>query len=169
MPRANKKFGTGGAATITRGGQKQINKQETRFGSVLGNEKNVPNINLNKYIGKKEGGDIMVMTKPSKMGKPVMKPGMSTAKDGMKKPTPMAMPMMKKGGMMKDDMAQDKKMVKKAVKMHDDQLHGGKKTDLSKLKKGGCTKMARGGGIEVRGKTKGTMVKMCGGGMKKGK
>ena len=41
----------------------------------------------------------------SKMGKPTMKPGMSTAKDGMKKPTPMANTMMagaptgmKKGG-----------------------------------------------------------------------
>ena len=51
-----KKFGTGGGVGITRGGQQQINKQQTRFGSVLGNEKNVPNINLNKYIGKKEGG-----------------------------------------------------------------------------------------------------------------
>jgi len=29
-------------------------------------------------------------------------------------------------------------------------------------KKGGCVKMARGGGIEVRGKTKGTMIKMKG-------
>ena len=53
----------------------------------------------------KEGGRMAV----SKMGKPVMKKGMSTAKDGMKKPTPMAdtamapaMPMgMKKGGMTK--------------------------------------------------------------------
>jgi hypothetical protein len=65
---------------------------------------------------------------------------------------------------MKMDMAQDKKMVKKAVKMHDDQLHGGKKTNLKGLKKGGmCSggaakKMARGGGIELRGKTRG---KMC--------
>ena len=66
-----------------------------------------------------------------------------------------------KGGMTKDDLAQDKKMVKKAVGMHDKQMHGGKKTDLKGLKKGGmcCTKkMARGGGIEVRGKTKGKMV-----------
>lgn len=63
----------------------------------------------------------------------------------------------KEGGDMKD-LAQDKKMVKKAVGMHDKQLHGGKKTDLASLKKGGCTKMARGGGIEVRGKTRG---KMC--------
>ena len=73
-------------------------------------------------------------------------------------------------GEMKKDLAQDKKMVKKAVGMHDKQLHGGKKTNLSTLKKGGMAcapkKMARGGGIETKGKTKGTMIKMCGGGMK---
>ena len=57
-----------------------------------------------------------------------------------------------------EDVKMDKKTVKKAVKMHDDQLHGGKKTDLKSLKAGGCAKMARGGGIEVRGKTRG---KMC--------
>ena len=51
-----KKFGTGGSANITIGGKGQISKQRTRFGSVFGNEKNVPNVNLNKYIGKKEGG-----------------------------------------------------------------------------------------------------------------
>ena len=51
-----KKFGTGGSANITIGGKGQINKQRTRFGSVFGNEKNVPNVNLNKYIGKKKGG-----------------------------------------------------------------------------------------------------------------
>lgn len=51
----------------------------------------------------KEGGRMAT----TKMGKPVMKPGMSTAKDGMKKPTPMAdtsmggMGMMKKGGSVK--------------------------------------------------------------------
>lgn len=39
-----------------------------------------------------------------------------------------------------EDMAQDKKVVKKAFKMHDDQLHDGEKTDLSKLKKGGRVK-----------------------------
>ena len=63
----------------------------------------------------------------------------------------------KEGG--KADMAQDKKTVKKAVGMHEKQLHGGKKSDLAALKKGGMAKkMAKGGGIEVRGKTKG---KMC--------
>jgi hypothetical protein len=82
---------------------------------------------------------------------------------------------MKKGGMAKKgmkeggmaDMAQDKKTVKKAVGMHEKQLHGGKKSNLTTLKKGGMTKMksggmakkmAKGGGIEVRGKTKG---KIC--------
>jgi hypothetical protein len=38
-----------------------------------------------------------------------------------------------------DDLAEDKKLIKKAFKMHDDQEHGGKKTNLSKLKKGGVT------------------------------
>ena len=39
-----------------------------------------------------------------------------------------------------EDMTQDKKVVKKAFKMHDDQQHDGEKTDLSKLKKGGRVK-----------------------------
>jgi len=42
------------------------------------------------------------------------------------------------------DMAQDKKVVKKAFKMHDEQAHGGEKTDMSKLKKGGRAKMKTG-------------------------
>lgn len=168
MPSNKKSFGTGGNVNYTYGGKGQINKQRTRGGSIFGVQKNIPNESLNKFAGKKEGGEIMATTKPSKMGKPVMKPGMSTANDGMKKPTNTDMPMMKKGGMTKhEDVAMDKKIVKKAVKMHDDQLHGGKKTDLAALKKGGCTKMARGGGIETKGKTKGTMVKMCGGGKAK--
>ena len=71
----------------------------------------------------------------------------------------------KEGGAMKDDMKQDKSMVKKAVGMHDKQLHGGKKTDLAKLKKGGKTSCYSSGGyvraadgIAKKGKTKG---KMC--------
>ena len=88
-------------------------------------------------------------------------------KMGYMKKGGMAKKGMKEGGMMdKKDMAQDKKTVKKAVGMHEKQLHGGKKSDLAKLKTGGMTKMksggmakcAKGGGIEVRGKTKG---KMC--------
>jgi len=87
----------------------------------------------------------------------------------------------KGGGMAKEDMkmdkAQDKAMIKKAIGMHDKQEHKGEKTDLSALKKGGkVKKMAGGGSVSSRadgcaskGKTKGTMVTMCGGGMYKGK
>lgn len=68
-----------------------------------------------------------------------------------------------KGGktMDKSDIKQDKAIVKKAIGMHDKQLHGGKKTNM--------TKLARGGGVEIKGKTKGKMVTMCGGGMAKKK
>ena len=73
---------------------------------------------------------------------------------------------MKQGGAAHSDVKMDKKVVKKAVGMHEKQLHGGKKSDMSKLKSGGMAvkKMARGGGIEIKGKTKGTMVKMKKGG-----
>jgi hypothetical protein len=68
----------------------------------------------------------------------------------------------KEGGMMdKKDMAQDKKTAKKAIGMHERKLHGGKKSDLTKLKKGGMAKgcgYAKGGGIEKKGKTKGRII-----------
>lgn len=51
-----RKFGMGGSASISHGGKGQINKQITRAGSIYGQQKEVPNISLNKYIGKKEGG-----------------------------------------------------------------------------------------------------------------
>jgi len=54
------------------------------------------------------------------------------------------------------DVKMDKKVVKKAVGMHDKQMHGGKKTNLATLKKGG--------GVEVKGKTKGKMIAMKKGG-----
>ena len=89
------------------------------------------------------------------------------------------MNLFKEGGAMKSDIKQDKSMAKKAVGMHEKQLHGGKKSDMSKLKKGGmpmlmkdgkkvpafaAKKMARGGGVEIKGKTKGSMIKMKSGG-----
>ena len=59
----------------------------------------------------------------------------------------------KKGGEMKhSDIAKDKPMMKKvaakAVKGHEKRLHG----------------MAKGGGVEIKGKTKGKMIKMAKGG-----
>ena len=83
----------------------------------------------------------------------------------------------KGGGMAKSDMkedmkmdkAQDKAMIKKAMKQHDAQEHkGGKGTSL-KLAKGGSFRTSA-NGVAKKGLTKGTQVKMCGGGMmKKGK
>ena len=108
----------------------------------------------------------------SPMGKPVMKKGMDMAKDGMKKMASGGMTMvmkggkevpdfaadgkgkMKHGGMAKADMKQDKGMMQKAVNKHEGRLHKG----------AAMTKLAKGGGIESKGKTKGTMIKMKSGG-----
>ena len=127
------------------------------------------------------------------------------------------------------DVQEDKKLIKKAFRMHDKQEHKGAHTNLTKLKKGGimaketmgpktmskdvesgsnkntkfgqsalqkrgltkgkelgtsgktvgleteknmksytkATKMAKGGGVESKGKTKGKVIKMCSGGKAK--
>ena len=80
----------------------------------------------------------------------------------------------KEGGAMKhDDIKEDKVLIKKAFNMHDKQLHENKKTDLTKLKKGGMTmkKMAMGGmsrmeskgehPVQKRAKQGAEMVKMA--------
>ena len=111
-----KKFGTGGDVNSTMGGQNRIGKQRTRFGSTLGYEKNIPNINLNKYTGKKEGGKIMA----DKESKAEMKKEMA------------------------EDKKQDVAMIKKAFKEHDAQEHkGGKGTKIT-LAKGGIMKETMG-------------------------
>ena len=90
----------------------------------------------------KKGGNIMA----TKMGKPVMKPGMSTAKDGMKKPTPMA----------KTDMAGS--------------MMGMKKGGMKKMAAGGLSGGHKAAdGVATKGKTKGTQITMSGNkGMKSG-
>ena len=97
----------------------------------------------------KEGGTMKKMVKKmSDGGMPMV------TKDGQRVPAFAAdgKGKMKKGGMAHSDMAKDKPMMKKvaakAVKGHEKRLHG----------------MARGGGVEVKGKTKGTMIKMNKGG-----
>jgi len=75
-----------------------------------------------------------------------------------------SMNLFKKGGVMKNDMMQDKAMAKKAVGMHESQLHGGKKSNLTKLAKGGSAS-SRADGCAMKGKTKGMMIKMKSGGM----
>jgi len=68
---------------------------------------------------------------------------------------------------MKEDMAmdkaQDKAMIQKAFKQHDAQEHKGGKGTALKLAKGGSFRSSA-NGIAQRGLTKGTMVKMMGGG-----
>jgi hypothetical protein len=64
---------------------------------------------------------------------------------------------MKKGGMAeggKADIKQDKSMMQKAVNKHEGRLHKGAT----------MTKLAKGGGIETKGKTKGKMIAMKNGG-----
>ena len=88
-----------------------------------------------------KGGDMA-----SSMGKPVMKKGMSMAKDGMKKPTPMAKPEMA-GSMM-----------------------GMKKGGMKKMAAGGLSGGHKAAdGVASKGKTKGMQVSMSGNkGMKSG-
>ena len=78
----------------------------------------------------KQGGSTMA----TKMGKPTMKPGMSMAKDGMKKPTPMAKTAMP-GNMM-----------------------GMKKGGAAKKMAAGGSASSRADGVAVKGKTKGKML-----------
>jgi len=76
---------------------------------------------------------------------------------------------MKKGGMAKADMKQDKGMMQKAVNKHEGRLHKGE--SMTKLNMGGMA-YAKGGytkaadGVATKGKTKGTQVVMKRGGGK---
>ena len=92
-----KRFGTGGNVGVTYGGQNQINKQRTRFGSKFGYKLNVPNESLNKYVGKKEGGTV----KHSDIAKdkPMMKKVAAEAVKGHEK----RMHKMAKGGVTRGD------------------------------------------------------------------
>ena len=66
-----------------------------------------------------------------------------------------------KGGEMKhEDVKMDKAMMQKAVNKHEGRLHKGQ--PMTKLAKGGYTKAAD--GVAIKGKTKGTQIKMAGGG-----
>jgi hypothetical protein len=150
-------------------------KQHNFMAAIANNPKFAKKVGVPQSVGKdfntadkgktfREGG----MMKPVDMKK---NPGVAKLPTAVRN----KMGFMKKGGMASDakedtkmDKAQDKAMIKKAFKQHDMQEHkGGKGTKLT-LKKGGMAcapkKMARGGGIETKGKTKGTMIKMKSGG-----
>ena len=155
-------------------------KQHNLMAAVANNPAFAKKVGISKSIGEEfmkadktkkfKNGDLVEVDSNKNPGLSKL-PTEVRNKMGYMKKGGMAKKKMKMGGMAykeggKADMAQDKKTVKKAVGMHEKQLHGGKKSDLAKLKTGGMAKMksggmakcARGGGIEVRGKTKG---KMC--------
>ena len=141
-----KKFRVGGSTNPAKG---KFNKPRSNHGMMQ-----LPNYSLERFRGKKAGG---ILTKNEKVNemKNMKKGGMPMVmKDGKKVPSFAAdgKGKMAKGGMAHSDMAKDKPMMKKvaskAVKGHEKRMHG----------------MAKGGGIETKGKTKGTMIKMKSGG-----
>jgi hypothetical protein len=124
-------------------------KQHNFMAAVANNPKFAKKAGVPKSVGEEfMKADTKKPMKMNKGGMPmVMKDGQKVpafAADGVGK--------MAKGGKAHSDIAKDKPMMKKvaatAVKGHEKRLHG----------------MAKGGGIEVKGKTKGTMIKMKKGG-----
>ena len=135
-------------------------KQHNFMAAVANNPKFAKKVGISQSVGQefnkadkgktfKEGGTMKKFPDKNKDGKVtkadvLMAKGVIPAKKGMKH-----------GGMAHSDIAKDKPMMKKvaakAVKGHEKKLHG----------------MARGGGVEIKGKTKGKMIAMKKGGMGK--
>ena len=107
----------------------------------------------------KEGGDTMA-TKKMNMGG-YSSGGAMPMKDGKPAFIGDGKGEMKKGGMAKSDMKQDKTMMQKAVNKHEGRLHKG--ATMTKLASGGSFR-ASANGVASKGKTKGKMVKMNMGG-----
>ena len=139
-------------------------KQHNLMAAVANNPAFAKKVGISKSVGE----EFMKADKTKKFGSGKLVEVDTSKNPGLSKlPTEVRNKMgyMKKGGMMdKKDMAQDKKTAKKAIGMHEKQLHDGKKSNLAALKKGGMTKMskggcyAKGGGIEKKGKTKGKII-----------
>jgi hypothetical protein len=140
-----RKFGLGGNVNITRGGHGMINKQETRRGSTLGYQKSAPNTNLNKFVGKKEGG-IMKYDKTPKAG-------------SMSKEVEAGSNKLLKFG----ESAVQKRGHTKGKNLGDTGPIKGIMSGAKKMAKGG-TASARADGCAMRGKTRGTSVMMKKGG-----
>jgi hypothetical protein len=132
-----KKFRTGGSTNPSKG---KFNKPRSNHGMMQ-----LPNVSLEKYVGKKEGGSLK--GKEMKESKMMVKKEIGFMK---KKGAPKSMIKheMAEAGMKNGGMASMKKVATKAVKGHEKRMHS----------------MAKGGGIEIKGKTKGKMVKMKSGG-----
>ena len=131
-------------------------KQHNFMAAIANNPKFAKKVGVPQSVGKDfSNADKGKTFKEGGMMKPVDKkknPGIAKLPTAVRN----KMGFMKEGGTAHSDIKMDKKVVKKAVGMHDKQQHGGKKTNLSKL--------AKGGGIEAKGKTKGKMIAMKRGG-----
>ena len=141
-----KKFRTGGSTNPSKG---KFNKPQSNHGMMQ-----LPNVSLQKYVGKKEGGTLK--GKEMKESKMMVKKEVEFMK---KKSAPKSMLKheMAEAKMNNGGMTSMKKVATKAVKGHEKRMHGmasgGKVAQLSKAN-----------GVAVKGKTKGTMVKMKSGG-----
>jgi hypothetical protein len=135
------KFGKG--SDTSRPDLQKVNKPKTLHG---------------KMSVMKEGGDTMA-TKKMNMGG--YAGGGMPMKDGKPAFIGDGKGAMKKGGMAKADMKQDKSMMQKAVNKHEGRLHKGQ--PMTKLAGGGSFR-ASANGVASKGKTKGKMVKMNMGG-----
>jgi len=127
-------------------------KQHGFMAAVASNPKFAKKVGVSSAVGK----DFLTADK----GKTFKEGGTMKKIDAKKNPGMAKLPTavrnkmgyMKDGGKAHSDMAKDKPMMKKvaakAVKGHEKKLHG----------------MAKGGGVEIKGKTKGKMIKMKDGG-----
>jgi hypothetical protein len=140
-------------------------KQHNFMAAIANNPKFAKKVGVPQSVGKDfNNADKGKTFKEGGMMKPVDKkknPGMAKLPTAVRN----KMGFMKEGGAAHSDIKMDKKVVKKAVGMHDKQQHGGKKTNLSKLAKGGLSSGHKAAdGVASKGKTKGKMIKMTKGG-----
>lgn len=132
-----KKFAVGGPSLA------KIGKQNTRHGKM-----DMPFSQLNRFAGMKAGG---LMDK------------------GINKQLPTSKQMgnlnMKAGGMKESKAMVEKEVAFMKKKGAPKSMIKHEAAEMGAMKKGGMAKYARGGGIESKGKTKGTMIKMAAGGL----
>jgi hypothetical protein len=145
-----RRFGTGGSPTINRGGKGQMAKQQTRYGSIFGEEKNIPNVNNNRYIGKKAGGT--VKHDDIKEDKKLIKKAFGMHDKQLHENKKTDLTKLKGGGM-----AMDKETRLKSKGEHSIQKQSKRGAEAIKMAKGGSAS-ARADGMAMKGKTRG---KMC--------
>ena len=164
MMATTRKFGVGGNVGYNYGGKGQINKPQTRGGSIFGAQKEIPDTSLLKHVGKKEGGAVgndkaqeeRHARTLRQLAKEEQAEANKMARGGavMKKPNPFA------GKESVKEEKGEKKLppwlYKKGEKSEGEMACGGK---VKKMAKGGSVSASRrGDGIAQRGKTKGRVV-----------